>query len=923
MKKRKLLLGLAIASTSLLALAACGSKKESSSAAASSAAASSEVASSAATSSAATSSAAASSAAASSAAASSAAASSVASSAAAAEEVTAITMNGVEYETIKAALAAVPTSGDTSTYTIKLPKGTYEENGLAYNGTATIKISGDTTTEYGADVIIKGHGSDMTTEKTRSLVAIQGSGNIILENLTLLSDWTRAGAAAAGISNNTQAEVLGTDTTGKTVAYNCSFLSHQDTLRTAGKAWFYGCYIEGDVDFLWMEQAGIVALYEKCEIVSTGDDGAASSYLCAPRMSNSETKVGKGLVIYNSTVKEKTESVQTYLARTPWSSGYYNQVAYINTTCTGVEAAVWYKTQIATDYDKTAIGWKMDQATATSLGYAGNGDIISTDDTTNEFGGRRAILNRIYNTTKKAYEKDSSNNFWDIDALITENAWTVDNDTSKVLLDGETESTSVTYAFDGSVDQSALCNGFAQEGTKTHYKGGAGATITIPVEGKCYVEVKGYYSGTATMKADTQNESVMFFNNNTTGSKITNSYVVYDANATNVVLTAAASTYITDIVVTYDDNITETKVSSINITKSSDMEAIGVALTLTAKTNTDATNQSVKWSSSNETIATIDQYSGKITFLTEGEVTFTATACDGSGITGTVTCNPVDTTWVQAEWYTTDSTTATQENATNIKFFDPGASAYKQLSNNYTFTDLAGNTVTTNCGLKLNSSGVLTIATTKGPATLTLVLSSEKDVTAPSVTNEAGTAVTAASTVTDTTAGTVTFVYELTTTGTWTIVRGAAKEAAIVYALCEYDVIWDFQNNYPSTNSKINIQGGSADTPTEGTIVSNYSDISLTVISTGGKFAYNAAGYVQMNANTTVRVPVTKAGEKVTVVSYSGQSNYTIGTGTGAIAVDKSTDTDVYTVTADDVATGYVEIVAAGTGYIYSIMLSK
>lgn len=45
----------------------------------------------------------------------------------------AIELNGVEYKSIKEALAAIPTSGDTKTYTIRLEKGTYNENGLSYN----------------------------------------------------------------------------------------------------------------------------------------------------------------------------------------------------------------------------------------------------------------------------------------------------------------------------------------------------------------------------------------------------------------------------------------------------------------------------------------------------------------------------------------------------------------------------------------------------------------------------------------------------------------------------------------------------------------------------------------------------------------------------------------------------------------------
>ena len=55
----------------------------------------------------------------------------------------------------------------------------------------------------------------------------------------------------------------------------------------------------------------------------------------------------------------------------------------------------------------------------------------------------------------------------------------------------------------------------------------------------------------------------------------------------------------------------------------------------------------------------------------------------------------------------------------------------------------------------------------------------------------------------------------------------------------------------------------------------------------------------------------------ITVVSYPGQSNYTVG------GVNGTTDTDTYTVTADDVTRGYVEIVATSTAYLYSITLTN
>lgn len=837
-----------------------------------------------------------------------------------------IEMNGTKYDSIKLALAAIPADSN-DTFVIKLTKGTYEENGLSYNGSATIKISGETTTKYGADVIILGHGSDMTTLKTRSLIAIQGTGNIILENLTLKSDWSRARAEQEGMSSNTQAEVLGTDTKGNTVAYNCSFISNQDTLRTAGKAWFYGCYIEGDVDFIWMEQAGIVALYEKCEIVSVYDATASShrSYITAPRMAIS-SKVGKGLVIYNSTVKEsadaKANGQDTYLARSPWSSGYYSQVAYINTTCEDVNSTVWYGNPIPSDYAETVIGWKMDQATATSLGYTGD-EILDADTVSKEFSGRKTILNRIYNTGKQKYEKDSLNN-WDIDALITQNGWTVDADNSSDVLVGEELGETTIYLFDGSVDQSALCNGFAVQTDKPHYVGQNGATITIPVSGKCYVEVYGYYSGTVETKADTQGEAVMFFNNGSTGAEVLNTYAVYDSAATSVVITAKATTYITKIVVTTDSSIVNTLATSFTVTSSSKLECVGVALTLSAKaTPTNATNKSIKWSSSDATIADIDVYTGRVTFKNEGQVTFTATACDGSGAVGTFTCNPINPKWTAIEWYTTDSTINTETGADGIENFSYGeGAAYKSITGSYTFTNLAGQSITTNKGFKMNSKGQLIVATTKSQAKLTVIVAPSGSLATPTpVVSDGTTTLTPVSTETQTD-GTIVYVYDLATSGTWTVARGDnnVECSPILYAKCEYET-------KIAKSTFFNYKGGAYSAPA-GEVVYNHnntdggSKLETADEATFDNVTYNGAvsngndNWLKFNTGATIKFK-TAGACSLKIYFYNGSNNVSVTLNEDAVTTATETQTThtvpyVYELTE----AGEVVITATGNGYL-------
>ena len=120
---------------------------------------------------------------------------------------------------------------------------------------------------------------------------------------------------------------------------------------------------------------------------------------------------------------------------------------------------------------------------------------------------------------------------------------------------------------------------------------------------------------------------------------------------------------------------------------------------------------------------------------------------------------------------------------------------------------------------------------------------------------------------------------------------------------------WDWQNKIPETIVNVNIQGAN-----EGDVASNVEGISLHVISNGGKLQYNSSGYAQFNQNTTIQVPVKNAGDVVTVVSYPGQSSYTVG---GEDATGQNTFE--YTAKASDATKKYVEIVPTKTAYLYSI----
>jgi hypothetical protein len=87
----------------------------------------------------------------------------------------------------------------------------------------------------------------------------------------------------------------------------------------------------------------------------------------------------------------------------------------------------------------------------------------------------------------------------------------------------------------------------------------------------------------------------------------------------------------------------------------------------------------------------------------------------------------------------------------------------------------------------------------------------------------------------------------------------------------------------------------------------------LHVDATSGKLYIRTGDWAQFNKDTILQVPVYAVGDTVSVVNYD--TSYTVA---GVVATDKNT---TYTVTEEDVAKGYVEVVASANSYIGSITL--
>ncbi len=544
---------------------------------------------------------------------------------------------------IKEAFAAIT---DSSEHTITLAPGTYDlgTDQINYNGGATIHVKGLGTAEYGTDVLITTAREELASEESRSLLYVAGAANIYLENLTLENSNKKVGDA--------QFEVLGYAGSGTVAAYNCSFLSHQDTVRTTGKAWFYKCYIEGDVDFLWMEEAGSVALYENCRLRAVKDriaeDGSCNAYFTAPRMSVADEKsYYKGLVIIDSAF-EVEDGVTAYLGRNPWnkSGSIYNNVSIVRSTLAGKIKSAFKNAGNA----NTAIKFTGFHTDAYFAADANNARYNATM-VSNEFAGRNNIINRYFDGEVSAMAKAS--NIWDVNALATKLNWDVAADTSVNVLPTEKPTNVYEYSFVGATNSG--------DGTYTTADGNVTIkpfgfrtdihgvtihkddTITFKVATMCKIsfiacQYGASFEGTATTDVGTFSDG-----NTTTTFKIDPSAVdggvsgaIFYTGTTpatiTLTFTQAGECYLHGVGIR--EYAEFNKASSITVSGASSLLIDSTAQLSATIKPANVTLKAVTWSSSDESVALVSK-KGLVQGLKAGTTTITCAATDGSGVTGT------------------------------------------------------------------------------------------------------------------------------------------------------------------------------------------------------------------------------------------------------------------------------------------------
>ena len=342
-----------------------------------------------------------------------------------------------DFRTVYGALAAIGTT-DTGSYTINLSAGEYYELVNAKIA-GTVKIVGPSTAEAnGTDTtknaVIKyiNHNEWNGGTAIRPSFYISGTGNLVLENVTIWNATRRGVDTDAG---EAQAEAIYFQSTGTIAAYNSTFKSYQDTIQVGnkgGRGWFYKCYVEGDVDFLW--GTADVVLFEECTLKALNDSARTtkSEDLLVARTYLTSNKIAKGFVVFNSTI-EVEDGITLSFGRCAGSGdGFYDQCAVVNTIVKGTLSDGWWTEKNYTplkDFEKYA-GWKdynITDANGTALSPTSRTEKTYALDTATyslEFNGRNAILNRIFDTSTSAYATLSEK--WDVSALETEFSATED-----------------------------------------------------------------------------------------------------------------------------------------------------------------------------------------------------------------------------------------------------------------------------------------------------------------------------------------------------------------------------------------------------------------------------------------------------------------------------------------------------------------
>jgi pectinesterase len=239
-----------------------------------------------------------------------------------------------QFKSVQEAINATPqNTSPTNPCIIHIKAGTYKELIYAQREKRFVHLVGDgaekTVLTFNLGAKTPGaDGKPISTHRTASTDI--DADDFTAEDLTFENTATGLGQAVA----------LRVD--GDRVVFrNCRFLGLHDTIfLNRGRQYFEGCYIAGNVDFIF---GGATAFFEKCHIhcLTNGYITAASTPQGAPF----------GFVFSNCRITGESPGVRTYLGR-PWRQ--FSSVTYLNTEMSDVIRPVGWNNWRDPAREKTA-----------------------------------------------------------------------------------------------------------------------------------------------------------------------------------------------------------------------------------------------------------------------------------------------------------------------------------------------------------------------------------------------------------------------------------------------------------------------------------------------------------------------------------------------------------------------------------------
>jgi len=266
-----------------------------------------------------------------------------------------------DYSTLQAAVNALPSTGGQ----IDITAGTYTGQTTITKPNVWLIGEGSSasSTVLADNLSAASAGSD---EKSATLIVTTTATGFYAKNLSIENTYGSGSQAVALFLQADEAVLRSVNITGNQDTLYLGSLGCSSTTCTPARQYFYGDYIQGNVDFIFGDGA---AVFDSCTM-QIDENGSISGETTVTAQYRQFTNYLSGFVFWNSTIRSNPTTGMTndYLGR-PWSKLAY--VVSINSDlAASINAAGWIEWEPGTtDYLATADFAEYGSTGAGAIGY--------------------------------------------------------------------------------------------------------------------------------------------------------------------------------------------------------------------------------------------------------------------------------------------------------------------------------------------------------------------------------------------------------------------------------------------------------------------------------------------------------------------------------------------------------------------------